>query len=159
MSTVILTVPPQGFDATNPAGLEYTNAIPKLLFDDTTSELVYWSLRLPSDFSSAPVLKVQYSAASATSGTFGVSVSIMAVTDGDTADVDAESYDTANSPTAETVPATTAGKLGEISATLTNADSMAAGDLVFIRLARNVAGDTAVGDIEVRAVSLEYTAS
>lgn len=158
MSTVILTVPPQGFDSTNPAGLEYTNAVPKLLFDDTTSEIVYWMLRLPSDFSSAPVLKVQYTMASATSGTFGVSVSIMAVTDGDAADVDTESYDTANSPTASTVPGT-AGHLDEISVTLTNADSMVAGDLVFFKLARNVAGDTATGDAEVRAVSLEYTAS
>ena len=157
MSTLVLSIPPQGFDGTNPAGLEYTNSVPKLLFDDTTSELVYWVFRLPSDFSSAPVLKVQYSAASATSGTFGVSVSIMAVTDGDSADVDTESYDTANSPTAVTVPGT-AGHLDEISATLTNADSMAANDLVFIRLARNIA-DTATGDIEVRAVSLEYTAS
>ena len=157
MSTLVLSIPPQGFDSTNPAGLIYANAIPKLLFDDTTSELVYWVFRLPSDFSSAPVLKVQYSAASATSGTFGVSVSIMAVTDGDAADVDSESYDTANSPSASTVPGT-AGYLDELSVTLANADSMVANDLVFIRLARNIA-DTATGDIEVRAVSLEYTAS
>ncbi len=158
MSTIVLSIPPQGFDATNPAGLNYTNSVPHLLFDDTTSELVYWVIRMPEDFSSAPLLKVMYSATSAVTGTFGVSVSLMAVTDGDTANVDTESYDTANSPTAETVPATTAGKLGEISVTLTNADSVAAGDLLFIRLARNIA-DTAVGDIEVRAVSLEYTAS
>ena len=157
MSTVLLPMPPQGYDATNPAGLEYTNAVPHLLFDDTTSEIVYWVFRLPSDFSSAPVLKVQYTAASATTGTFGVSVSIMAVTDGDAADVDSESYDTANSPTAVTVPGT-AGHLDEISVTLTNADSMDANDLVFFKLARNIA-DTATGDIEVRAVSLEYTAS
>ena len=158
MSTIILSMPPQGFDSTNPAGLEYTNSVPKLLFDDTTSELVYWIFRLPADFSSAPVLKVQYTMASATTGTFGVSVSIMAVSDGDAVDVDAESYDTANSPTPATVPAT-AGHLDEISATLTNADSMVANDLVFIRLARNVATDTATGDAEVRAVSLEYTAA
>lgn len=157
MSTLVLALPPQGFDGTNPAGLAYDNALPHLLFDDTTSEIVYWVFRLPSDFSSAPVLKVQYSMASATSGTFGVSVSIMAVSDGDAADVGTESYDTANSPTAVTVPAT-AGYLDEISATLTNADSMAANDLVFIKLARNIA-DTATGDAEVRAISLEYTAS
>ena len=157
MSTVVLALPPQGFDATNPAGLEYTNALPHLLYDDTTSELVYWVFRLPSDFSSAPLLKVQYTMASATTGTFGVSVSIMAVSDGDAADVDTESYDTANSPSASTVPGT-AGHLDEISVTLTNADSMAAGDLLFIKLARNIA-DTATGDAEVRAISFEYTAS
>lgn len=154
-STILLTIPPTGFDDTNPAGLEYTNNLPKLLFDTTTSELVYWAFRLPENYSSAPVLKVQYTAASATSGTFGVSVSIMAVSDGDSQDVDVESYDTANSPTASTVPGT-AGHLDEISATLTNNDGMVAGDLVFIRLARNIA-DTATGDIEVRAVSFEYT--
>jgi hypothetical protein len=157
MSTVILALPPQGFDATNPAGIIYTNGLPHLLFDDTTSEIVYWVIRLPSDYSSAPVLKAQYTMSSAVSGTFGLSVSIMAVSDGDAADVDVESYDTANSPAASTVPGT-AGHLDEISVTLTNADSMAAGDLVFIKLARNIA-DTATGDAELRAVSLEYTAS
>lgn len=157
MSTALLSIPPQGFDATNPAGIAFTNSVPHLLFDDTTSELVYWVFRLPSDFSSAPVLKVQYTMVSATSGTFGVSVSIMAVSDGDSADVDSESYDTANSPSASTVPGTV-GFLDEISVTLTNADSMVAGDLVFFRLARNIA-DTATGDAEVRAVSFEYTAS
>ncbi len=157
MSTVVLGMPPQGFDATDPAGLEYTNNLPHLLFDDTTSELVYWVFRVPSDYSSAPLLKVQYSMASATTGTFGVSVSLMAVSDGDSADVDTESYDTANSPSASTVPGT-AGHLDEISVTLTNADSVAAGDLLFIKLARNIA-DTATGDTEVRAVSFEYTAS
>ncbi len=154
-STVLMPIPPTGFDATNPAGLEYTNNLPKLLFDATTSELVYWVFRLPENYSSSPVLHVQYTAASATSGTFSIDVSVMAVSDGDAQDVDTESYDTANTPTAVTVPAT-AGYLDEISATLTNNDSMSANDLVFIKLARNIA-DTATGDIEVRAVSLEYT--
>ena len=49
--------------------------------------------------------------------------------------------------------------MNEISLTLTNADTVAAGDFVVLYLARDVAagGDTATGDMEVIAVSLEYT--
>lgn len=156
MSTVILSIPPQGFDATNPAGLVYLNNLPGMVFDDTTSEIVYWYFELPDDFASSPVLNVKFTMVSATTGTYGVSVSVMAVTDGEASD--AESYDTANSPTATTVPGTV-GDSDTIAVTLANNDSMAAGDLVFFKLARNVAGDTATGDARVKAVSLKYTAS
>lgn len=95
--------------------------------------------------------------ASATTGAVYFEASVMAVTDGDAADINTESYDTANSGNA-TVPGT-AGYLDEISITLTNADSVAAGDYVKIKINRdaNNASDTAAGDAEVVATSLEYT--
>jgi hypothetical protein len=126
-------------------------------FDATTSEMCYWSFRMPGDYASAPVLKVQYKMASATSGTFGLLVRLAAVTDGDATDVDAKAFATVNTITAVTVPGT-AGYLDEISSgTLTNADSLAANDFTVLMLARDTANDTATGDAEVIAVTLEYT--
>lgn len=125
-------------------------------FDTTTQEHLYWSFRMPSDYASSPVIKVQYKMASATSGTFGVLVRLAAVSDGDATDVDAKAMGTVNTITAVTVPGTT-GYLDEISGALSNTDSLAAGDFVVLMLARDVANDTASGDAEVIAVALEYT--
>lgn len=157
MSTVLLPIPPSGFDGTAPAGLAYENSVPHCLFDDTTPEGAYWTFRMPSDYSSSPVLKLVYSMASATTGTIEFEASIWAVSDGE--DADTESYDTVNNST-ETVPGT-AGLSSDLSNTLTNADSLAANDLVHIKLFRDAddaTNDTATGDLELRAVSLEYTA-
>jgi len=125
-------------------------------FDATTSEMVYWSFRMPQDYASAPVLKLQYKMASATSGTFGLLVRLAAVSDGDATDVDAKAMGTVNTITAVTVPGT-AGHLDEISGSLTNADSLAANDFAILMVARDTANDTATGDAEVIAVTLEYT--
>lgn len=158
MSSVLFPIPPSGFDSTAPAGTVFENSVPHLLFDDTTPEGVYFQFRMPSDFSSAPVLKLVYSMVSATTGTIEFEVSVWAATDGE--DVDTESYDTVNNGT-ETVPGT-AGLSSDLSVTLTNADSLAAGDLVRIKLFRDAddgTNDTATGDLELRAATLEYTAA
>lgn len=132
----------------------------QLAFDASTDEMCYWSFRMPADYASGPVLKVQYKMASATSGNVIISGRLAAVSDGDSTDVDAKALGTDNTSSATAVPGT-AGYLDEISLTLTNADSVAAGDYVIVRLARDAdnASDTATGDMEVVAVSLEYTAS
>jgi len=96
--------------------------------------------------------------ASATTGTVMLSCEVMAVTDGDAAAVDTDSYDTINNSSAKTVPGTV-GYLDEISLTLTNADSVAAGDWVAIKLRRDASGGSATGDLELIAASLEYTTS
>lgn len=133
----------------------------QLAFDGATDEMVYWSFRMPSDYASAPVLKVQYKCLSATTGTVRFEGRLAAVTpDVDTTDVDAKALATTNS-NGGTVPATTAGKLAEISITLTNADSLAANDFVIVMLRRDADGTTGTDDvttdIEVVAASLEYT--
>jgi hypothetical protein len=126
-------------------------------FDASTIESMYWSLRMPADYVSAPVLKIQYKMASAASGAVVVQVRVAAVSDGDAQDVDAKALAAGNNSSGITVPGT-AGHMDEISVTLTNADSVAAGDFVVVRLARSAsdAGDTATGDMEVIAVTLEY---
>ncbi|UBU10029.1 hypothetical protein [Nonomuraea gerenzanensis] len=127
-------------------------------FDAATREQVMWGFRMPADYASAPVLKVQYKMASATSGNVVVEARVAAVSDGDATDVDAKGFGTANTSAATAVPAT-AGHLDEISLTLTNADSLAAGDFVVLYLARDAANasDTATGDMEVVGVAVTYT--
>lgn len=156
--TIILPIAPGNFDATNTPGFAKFNSKPRILFDDTTDEIVHWTFRMPANYSSAPVIKVQYSMASATTGNVVVACEVMAVSDGDAAAVDSDSYDTINTSSATAVPGT-AGYLDEISLSLTNADSVAAGDWVALKFRRDAdnASDTASGDLEMVAASLEYT--
>lgn len=150
--TIILSVPPNGFDGTNPAGLDYENDVPKILFDDATSEICYWQFRMPENYASALVMKMIYTMESANSGTITLEISIWAASDNESAI--AASYDTANS-VAEAVPGT-AGFTSDLSKALTNDDSVTANDLVRVKVARNV-GVLVAGDLAIRALSLEYT--
>ena len=125
------------------------------LFDDTTDEHVFWSFVIPSQYQSTPVLKVYYKALSATSGTAAFGGLIAAVSDGDAIDVDANEFDAVNAGSA-TVPGT-AGYMDVISITLSNDDSMVAGDHVIFGLLRDVSEDSVTGDLEV--VNVEFTFS
>jgi hypothetical protein len=129
----------------------------QLNFDAAQTEQVTWQFVMPANYASAPVLKVQYKMTSATSGDIKVDGRIGAITPGDATDGDAKSFGSANTTT-QTVGAT-AGYVKEISLTMTNADSLAAGDLVFVYLARlgADAADTATGDCEIVSVVLSYT--
>ncbi len=129
-------------------------------FDAAVEEQLQWSFRMPQDYASAPVLKVQYKMASATTLEVIIASRIAAVSDGDSQDVDANAFGTVNTSSAITVPGTV-GHLDEISLALSNADSLAAGDFIILLLARDAdaSGDDATGDMEVVAVSLEYTTS
>ncbi|MHC4365230.1 MAG: hypothetical protein ACYSTJ_07170 [Planctomycetota bacterium] len=101
-------------------------------------------------------MKIQYSMASATSNNVEFGAALMAVTPGDSQDMDADSYDTEN--TASQAVAGTAGYMKGISIPLTNADSVAAGDYCAISLRRTCAASPkATGDAEVWNVSLEYS--
>jgi len=157
--TILLPIPAQ-FDSANPCGLSLFNSKPRLLFDDTTDEICHWTFRMPENYASTPILKLQYAMASAIINEVIVACQVMAVSDGDTQAVDADSYDTVNTSAATTVPGTV-GYMDEISLSLTNNDSLAAGDwaaLKFSRDANNV-GDDATGDMELIAASLEFTTS
>lgn len=152
MGQIILSVPPSGFDGAVPAGLDYENNVPKILFDDTTAQSIYWQFRMDDDYASTPVIKLPYSMFSATSGIITLEVAVWATSDTERADV--PSYDSVNS-FSETVPGT-AGNLSDISIALTNNDSLAGGDLVRIRLARNI-GVLVADNLQVWAGTLDYT--
>jgi hypothetical protein len=140
-----------------------TNTPPYFLqaaFDASADESLMWAFYMPGDYASAPVLDVLYKMASATSGSVRFEGRIAAITDGDATDADAKAFATTNSA-GDTVPGTTAGKIGGFSITLTNADSLAAGDFVIVQLRRDADGttgtDDATGDCEVVGVRLSYT--
>ncbi|MGW4411153.1 hypothetical protein ACWEJ6_44480 [Nonomuraea sp. NPDC004702] len=127
-------------------------------FDAATREQVMWNFRMPSDYGSTPVLKVQCKT-SATSGNTIFEGRIAAVTPADAIDVNTKAFAAANASSATAVPAS-ARRLFEISITLTNADSLAAGDFVVVYLARaadNASDTVDATDIEVLAITLEYT--
>jgi hypothetical protein len=159
MATGTIMLPIQGasLDATAPPGIAYILGRPKMLFDAGTQEYAYWVFRMPTNYASGPVGKLQYSMASATSGLIDFELQMYAVTDGDSQDLDADSYATANSASA-TVPGT-AGYMDEVSITITNADSVAAGDWVAVKLSRDAddgSNDTATGDLELWNFVIEY---
>ena len=156
--TINLPVSGVNLPTTNAATIDNAENNTRLLFDASTSECALWQFRVPADFSSAPVFKMLYSMTSATSGGVSIDVSVMATTPGDAADINTDSYGTVNNCDDAAVPST-AGFLDSVSCSLPNADSVAAGDLVKIKLCRATAdaADTATGDMEVVGASLEYT--
>jgi len=132
-------------------------------YDDTTTETAYTDeLVCPAAYTGSGTLKadVYYIMASATSGTVEWEIAVEAITDGDATDLDAgSSFDTVNTGTA-TVPGT-AGYLDVISVTLTNKDSIAAGDLFRLSVARDAddgTNDTATGDARILAIVIREEA-
>ena len=129
----------------------------ELLFDPSTEESAYWSFRMPADYSSSLVAKLQWKAnVTANSVVWGVQVYAVTPTDADTPNEHA----LATTNTATTAANTTeARRLVETSITLTNADSVAAGDFVIIRVYRDATNgsDGVTSDAELVAVSIEYT--
>jgi hypothetical protein len=100
--------------------------------------------------------------ASATSGAVGFQAALEAITPGDSVDVDSStSFDSVNNSASTTVPGT-AGFEGSISITMTNADSVAAGDSIRLSLNRDADGsaitDSATGDAQVLSVELRDSA-
>jgi hypothetical protein len=130
-----------------------------LAFDVSTVETARSkAFRMPAAYTGSGTLKaaIQYAMASATSGKVDFEVAVEALTPADAVDTDAaESFDTANAGN-QTVPGT-AGYLGELIITLTNKDSVAAGDYVRITIERDAddgTDDTASGDARVYSVTI-----
>jgi hypothetical protein len=129
----------------------------KLLFDAATDEAAVFGFRMPSNYASGGVLKIQYTMASATALEVDFEALVMAVTDADAADVVTSSFNTLATGTDTVVG--TAGYLDEISITLTM-DGAVAGDFIYIYLSTDsddATLDDATGDREVVMLSFEYT--
>ena len=125
------------------------------LFDASTDEHIVIAFIVPNNFSSAPVLDIFYKCTSATSGTAEWDCAVHCVTDGDSVDVDADAFDTVNSAGAA-VPST-AGHLDVITITLTNNDSMTAGDFCTLMLLRDISADSVSADIEFIGADFQYS--
>ena len=162
MATATLILPIQAAKVTGAyipvsAALDGGSGVPKLLFDASTTETALWMFKMPANYSSALVAELQYAMASATSGKVDFEIDIMAVADGE--DIDSSSFDSVNEVVGGTTVPGTAGFVDTINITLSNNDSIAANEVCIIRVHRDHddADDTATGDAELLALTLEYT--
>jgi len=157
--TILLT--PAGYEptSTNYATLGTRNLHPTLDFDTTTQESAVWTAVLPTAYAGGGLtVDVYYAAATATTGTIGWDVAIERI-DASNLDIDADSFATAQTVTAATVPGTS-GQILKSSVSITsgaNMDSLAAGEAFRIRLRRDVATDTATGDAQMIAMVVRET--
>lgn len=137
------------------------NQRPVLAFDASTDESCMWSGIIPQGWTGTPSAIVTYFMATATSGKVDFEGSVEAISDGDAVDVDAgDSFDTANTITAPTVPGT-AGHIDQFTITLTNHDSSSAGDYFRFKLMRDAddaTDDTATGDCYILEVEIRDSA-
>jgi hypothetical protein len=143
--------------------IQGTEASPKkhflvALFDPATDEHLWFVFRMPANYASAPLVKLLWMANSASSNSVVWGASIGAVTPAD-ADTPVEHASAAASTTTTAGNATEARRLIETSITLSNTDSVAAGDLVFLLVYRdaNNGSDTLAVDAELISAALEYT--
>ena len=126
----------------------------RLLFDKDTDEGRMWIFRVPDVYVSTPVLKVlYYSTGANASKTFAANAQVACVSDAD-ASMTAKVFAATNAAVT-TVP-DAAGTLDVASITLTNADSMAAGDWCCLHLWRDVSEDDAANDIAVVGVVFTF---
>ena len=161
--TILLPILGAVGDATNPPGVGFGGTVgrPYLIFDGTaTIEACHWTFRMPENFdpASAPVAKIQWSGSTANTLVVQWTGYVMALTADVDGAADTDSYDTENVVTDANL-GTTAKRIQEASLTLTNADSVAAGDYVSFRLLRDYddTADTLTEDALLWALSLEYT--
>jgi len=117
-------------------------------FDDTTDESAIFRGVMPDTYAGGGlVVKVLWSATSATTGSISLNVSFMSVTD-DADDLDVKTFAAANN-----VNPTTANVSGEVdyaSITFTDGadmDNVAAGEMFFIKITRDANGTTATDDL------------
>jgi len=145
-----------------PALLVDGQSRPYLAFDAAavTGETCYWSFIAPQGLTGTITVVITYRMASATTGNIIWQAALEAITDGDATDTDsASSVDTKNSSATTAVPGT-AGYIDQVSITMTNADSIAAGDYCRLVINRdsNNASDTALADAHLLLVELRDAA-
>lgn len=146
--------------ASNYATLNTRNGHLVLEFDTTTQETAIFAGVMPQNYSNATgiTVYVAWMAATATSGTGGWDVSLERDADaGD--DMDADSFATAQTIGAATVPGTSGViKITNVAiAKGANMDSVVAGDPFRLRIRRDVANDTAAGDLQLLSVEIRET--
>lgn len=143
---------------TFPDSVEYHTAEHRkaLAYDASAVEIAAVDFVAPQGLVTPLTVVLTFAMAAATTGNVVLGAAIEAVSDGDSLDLDsATSFDTNNASAATAVPAT-AGFPKQVSITLTNNDSIAAGDKCRLRIQRDGAAgtDTAAGDLYLTDVEL-----
>jgi len=131
----------------------------EIVFSTAAIEHIQWSFMCPSNYGSAPVVDVYFkpvAAAGAGTSTVEFGAYLAAITPGDAADMDIKAFDTVNWANSS---AGSSGVLLSMSITMTNANSIAAGDMAILDVCRNGPGttDTQAGNVEIPMVRFRYT--
>lgn len=145
--------------ASNYATVDTRNGHLVLDFDDTTQEAALFTGVLPRNYASGGItVYLHWAATSATTGTVGWDVAFERIGAG-SQDLDADGFATAQTVTAAAVDGTSGNvKITNVAVTDgANIDSIAVGEAFRLRVRRDVANDTAVGDAELLAVELKET--
>lgn len=132
-----------------------------LAFDAATDEACFWKFVADNYGSGNLTIRIFWYADSASSGDVIFDANISCITaNTDTQDIETDGLATINSVT-DSHLGTTGQRLHSADITLSNLDSIAAGDLVHLRLNRdaNNASDTMTGDAIVVAVQVQYSDS
>jgi hypothetical protein len=157
----LITFYPQNAEppSTNYATFALRNQHLVAQFDASTQEGLNFRAILPRNYGGGGItVYVHYAATSATTGTGGWDVSFERIGDGQQ-DIDSDGFATAQTITAATVPGTS-GQIDILNVAVTNGanmDSIAVGEGFRLRVRRDVANDTASGDLELFAVELKET--
>lgn len=145
--------------SSNYASIDTRNGHLVLDFDTTTQETAIFSGLMPRHYAGGGVtVYVHAMLSSATTGTLGWDVSFERMSDA-TTDLDADSFATAQTITAATVPGTS-GVVLVLNVAISNGanmDSVAAGESFRLRIRRDVSNDTASGDAELLMVEVKET--
>ena len=142
--------------SSNYATFVVRNAHPAYNYDDTTQETRYFEGIVPSNYSGGDItVYIHFAAASATSGTGGWIIAFERIGDG-AQDMDSDGFAADQTVTAVTVPGTSGNvKISSLTVTAGSAtDSIAAGEKFRLKVSRDVANDTAVGDLQLTGVEL-----
>lgn len=163
MATIVHQFNPRDGEArTNAAAfvlVQGTNApVPGLAFDADTDEDIFFRFTA-TGYVGSPVLRIHWYADSASSGDVVWGCQIACITPNtDSQDIETDALATAQTVT-DTHLGTTGQRLHETTITISNTDSLAAGDDVLVRLYRdaNAGGDTMTGDAVVTRSAFEYS--
>lgn len=131
-----------------------------LYYDTTTVERAFFKFKAINYSTGDLTLKVSWYADSATSGGVTWETALAAISPGDAQDVETKAFATVN--TANQSHAGTVGqRLHEVTVTMTNLDSLAAGDTCILRLSRLTtdASDNMSGDAVFYGAELSYTST
>lgn len=130
-----------------------------LAFDAAAAESAFWKFSAEAYGSGSLTVKLFWYADSASSGAVVWGASLAAITpDTDTQDVESKALATENTAT-DTHLGTTGQRLHSVSITVSNLDSLAAGDACWLRVRRVAtdAGDTMTDDAILERIELSYS--
>ncbi|WP_113699191.1 hypothetical protein [Nonomuraea lactucae] len=133
--------------------------VARLLYDAATDEAAFWKIEAVSYGSGNLTVDLIWYAVNATTGVVRWEVAIAAITpESDSQDVETKSLATAHTVD-DTHLGTTSKRLHKATITVSNLDSVAAGDEVYVRVRRigSNAADTMANDAALTEVRISYS--